>query len=276
MIFKLMKDLPWMFAIAAIIWLIVLILFFKNSKGTASSFFKKHQNTCIAIAIALVLTVVDIWFFVQYIPTHFRKAETIQTPAISEKEIANELQTTDTTKAITPAKSKDTATAKKAEEIKPVAKIYTTNKASVRFLSNGSEEIEATNSNTVSALNDKTGDLRFIALIKGFHFENELMQDHFNSADYMNSDAFPKSEFKGKIADISKVDFTKDGNYPVTATGSLSIHGITQKITATGTITIAKGKVSIKSVFKIKRIDYGITTDEIADTLEITVTAAFN
>lgn len=275
MIFKLMKDLPWMFAIAAIIWLIVVILFFKNSKGTASSFFKKQQSTFIAIVIALVLTVADIWFFVQYIPTHFRKAETVQIPAVSEKEIANELQTPDsTTKTDAPAKSKDTA--KKAAEIKPVAKIYTTNKASVRFLSNGSEDIEATNSNTVSALNDKTGDLRFIALIKGFHFENELMQDHFNSADYMNSDAFPKSEFKGKITDISKVDFTKDGNYPVTASGSLSIHGITQKITASGTITIAKGKVSVKSVFKIKRLDYGITTDEIADTLEITVTAAFN
>jgi hypothetical protein len=278
MFFKLIKDLPWMFAVAAVIWIIVLIIFINNTKKKESAFLKKCKNTFVAILTALVLTVIDIWFFVQYIPTHFRKTETVQTPALSEKEIANELQTTtDTsTKATAPVKSKDTVAAKKTAEIKPVAKIYTTNKASVRFFSNGSEDIEATNSNTVSALNDKTGDLRFVALIKGFHFENELMQDHFNSADYMNSDAFPKSEFKGSITNISAVNFTKDGTYNITANGNLTIHGITKKQTVQGTLTIANGKVNAKSIFKIKRMDYGITTDEIADVLEITVTATFN
>ena len=102
------------------------------------------------------------------------------------------------------------------------------------------------------------------------------MQDHFNSADYMNSDAFPKSEFKGLITNIKSVDFTKDGDYPVTASGSLTIHGVTQKVTATGTLTITKEKVSVKSNFKIKRADFGINTDEISETLEITVTSKYN
>jgi hypothetical protein len=277
MFFKLMKDLPWMFAVAAIIWVVVLIIFFNNNKKSNDSFFKKHKNTFVAAIIALILTITDIWFFVQYIPTHFRKNETIQTPALSTTDIAKELQTTYTaTKtAVSAATGKDTA--KKTTELKPVAKIYTTNKASIRFFSSTpAEDIEATNSNTVSALNDKTGDLRFVALIKGFHFENELMQDHFNDKDYMNSDAFPKSEFKGSIINIASVDFTKNGTYNVTATGNLTIHGISKKITAQGSLTVTDGKVNVKSIFKIKRVDYGITTDEIAEALEITVIATFN
>jgi polyisoprenoid-binding protein YceI len=102
------------------------------------------------------------------------------------------------------------------------------------------------------------------------------MQDHFNSADYMNSDAFPKSEFKGTITNINTVDFTKDATYNITATGSLTIHGFTQKTTSTGTLTVAQGKVSVKSIFKIKRLDYGITTDEISDSIEITVTSKYD
>ncbi len=267
MLFKLIKELPWMFVIASIIWLIGFIIIFKRSK---------FKTSVVVILLALFLTVLDIYLFVQYIPTHFRKTETTTQPAISENDLAKELQPTDTTtKTTAQVKTKDTA--KASIESKPIVKIYTTNQASVHFFSStAAEDIEATNSNTVSALNATSGELRFIALIKGFHFENELMQDHFNSADYMNSDAFPKSEFKGQINNIKSVDFTKDGNYPVNASGNLTIHGITQKVTATGTLTISKEKVSVKSIFKIKRADFGINTDEISDTLEITVTSKYN
>ena len=160
---------------------------------------------------------------------------------------------------------------------KPAAIIYSTNKASIRFFSStAAEDIEATNNQTASAFNNQTGDLRFVVLIKSFHFENELMQDHFNEKDYMNSDVFPKSEFKGRIMNINSIDLSKDSSYNVTAIGSLTIHGVTQKITASGTLTVAHQRINLKSVFKINRADYGITSEEIADTLEITVIATYN
>jgi polyisoprenoid-binding protein YceI len=74
---------------------------------------------------------------------------------------------------------------------------------------------------------------------------------------------------------VQSVNFTKDGNYPVTAVGALTIHGITKNITAPGSVIIKGNKLTLKSVFTIKRIDFGITTDEIADELEITVIAGF-
>jgi hypothetical protein len=276
--FKLLKELPWMFAIAFIIWLIIFIIFIKNNKQKISSFFNKHRSTFIAIIVALILTALDIWLFVQYIPTHFRKnTATEQTTQLNTNDAAQELQTIDTAAKPIPAIiSKETATAKKIDTVKATVKIHTTNTASIRFLSSGSEDIEATNNNAVSILNEQTGEVGFIALIKGFHFENELMQDHFNTPDYMNSDAFPKSIFKGTIINLQTINFKKEGTYPVKATGKLTIHGVTQKLSVTGTITINQNKVALKSVFSIKRIDYGITTNEVADTLQITVNASYN
>jgi polyisoprenoid-binding protein YceI len=273
-----MKDLPWMFVIALIIWLIVAIFFWKKFfTKDKPAFLKNNKNLVLIVLAAISLTATDIWYFVEYIPTHFRKHNTTEQQVLSTNDVLKDLQPVDSMpKTTATVKAKDTA-AKKVAEMKPAAKIYSTNKAKIRFFSSTpAEDIEATNANTVSALNDKTGDLRFIALIKSFHFENELMQDHFNSADYMNSDAFPKSEFKGTIVNIQKLDLTKDGVYTINANGTLSIHGITKKISVPGTITVSNGKISVKSVFRIKRMDYGITTDEIADTLEITVTAQYD
>jgi hypothetical protein len=269
MLFKLIKELPWMFVITLVIWLFALVIVVKK---------RTIKTSLVAIIIALVLTVFDIWLFVQFIPTHFRKKNTAEQVTLTVNDLSKDSTTADTTtKTIIPSKTKDTSSAKKIIEAKPAVKIYTTNKASIHFFSSTTaEDIEATNSNAVSALNTQTGDIRFIALIKGFHFENELMQDHFNSADYMNSDAFPKSEFKGTITNINTIDFTKDGSYTVNASGNLSIHGVTQKVTASGTLTNNKGKVNLKSIFKIKRADYGITTNEISETLEITVISKYD
>ncbi len=156
-------------------------------------------------------------------------------------------------------------------------KTYSTKSASVKFFSHTvAEDVEAVNKQVLCSLNDKTGQLSFAVLIKGFKFENSIMQQHFNDKDYMYSDKFPKSTFAGSITNIASVNFAKNGSYPVTAEGSLTMHGITQKVKQAGIITIANGKVSLKSIFKIKPKTFGITVpDGISDEIEVTVTTAF-
>ncbi len=155
-------------------------------------------------------------------------------------------------------------------------KTYATKAAQVKFFSHTpAEDISAINNQAVSKLVSNTGDVMFSVLIKGFRFENELMQEHFNGADYMNSTKFPKGEFKGKITNIATVNFAKDGTYKVTATGTLTIKGVTKNVSATGTITVAKGIVSTKSAFKINVKDYGVDGSDVAKNLEITVTAKY-
>ena len=156
-------------------------------------------------------------------------------------------------------------------------KNYATKSAQVKFFSHTpAEDIEAINNQAVSKLIDNTGQVVFSLLVKGFRFENELMQEHFNGPDYMNSTQFPKGEFKGTIVNIAAVNFTKDGTYNVTTNGDLTIKGITKKVTTKGTVTIVKGNVSTKSIFKINVKDFGVNSSEVAKDLEITVTAKYD
>ena len=59
------------------------------------------------------------------------------------------------------------------------------------------------------------------------------MEEHFNE-NYMESDKIPKATFKGKITNLSSVDFTKNGTYDVTVEGDLTIHDVTNKISTKG------------------------------------------
>ena len=136
-------------------------------------------------------------------------------------------------------------------------KVYTKNGA-ISFFSKASvENISAENNQVMSVLTLPAGELQFSVLIKSFHFKKSLMEEHFNE-NYMESSKYPKATFKGKINDLSKVNFTTDGNYTVEVTGDLTIHGITNKTTASGTITVKSGIITATSKFKVKLADYKI------------------
>ncbi len=161
------------------------------------------------------------------------------------------------------------------------AQRYFTKNGSISFFSKTSvEDIKADNNQVMAVINTQNGELQFSLLTKGFHFKKALMEEHFNS-DYMESDKFPKSTFKGNITDISKVNFTKDGTYPVTVSGDLTLHGVTKKNTASGTIAIKSGKITGTSKFIVTVADYGISIpkiyrDNIAKTIEITVSCNYD
>jgi polyisoprenoid-binding protein YceI len=118
---------------------------------------------------------------------------------------------------------------------------------------------KADNKTVIGSVDTKTGDVAFEAAVKNFSFSNPKMQEHFNSANWMNSDQFPKITFKGKIDKVNKVKFTKDGVYKVTVTGDLTIKGIIKKTTVNGTITVASGKIKVVTNFTVKLADYNIT-----------------
>jgi hypothetical protein len=137
------------------------------------------------------------------------------------------------------------------------------------------EDIKADNNQVAGVLDISTGEIVFQVLIKSFHFEKALMEEHFNE-NYMESDKFPKSSFRGKITNLSSVDFTKQGKYDVTVEGDLNMHDVTNKISTKGTIEVVQGGVNATSKFNIVPEDYkinipGVVRDNIAKTLEVTV-----
>jgi polyisoprenoid-binding protein YceI len=137
------------------------------------------------------------------------------------------------------------------------------------------EDIKADNNQVASVLDISTGEMVFQVLVKSFHFERALMEEHFNE-NYMESDKYPKSTFKGTISNLSSINFSKNGKYDVTVEGELTIRDATNKITANGILEIITGGINATSKFNIAPEDYkinipGVVRDKIAKSMEVTV-----
>jgi polyisoprenoid-binding protein YceI len=135
---------------------------------------------------------------------------------------------------------------------------YFTRDGKVSFHSDAAmEKIEAVNNKVTSVLDLATGEMEFAVLIKSFHFEKALMEEHFNE-NYMESSKIPKATFKGKASDMSAVNVSKSGKYPVKVSGDLTIHGVTKPVTVDGTLVVDSGKINASAVFEVAVADYEI------------------
>ncbi|MBP6334262.1 MAG: YceI family protein [Bacteroidia bacterium] len=139
-------------------------------------------------------------------------------------------------------------------------RVYTKN-GKVKFdatTASSPEVVAAINSQATSVIDLGTGAMQFAILMKSFLFEKALMQEHFNE-NYVESDKFPKSEFKGSIVNMKDVVLEKDGTYNVTVKGKLTIHGVTKDVETNGTLTVKGGTiVAGKSEFVVLLSDYNI------------------
>ncbi|HVF81370.1 MAG TPA: YceI family protein [Flavisolibacter sp.] len=136
---------------------------------------------------------------------------------------------------------------------------YFTKTGKIEFYSKATmEDIEAKNKTVTAVLDAKTGALQFSVQMKGFEFAKALMQQHFNE-NYVESDKFPKAEFKGALTNNSSVNYTKDGTYAVTVKGKMTLHGVTKDVEAPGTIKVEGGKLEGKSTFNLQLSDYKIS-----------------
>jgi polyisoprenoid-binding protein YceI len=160
------------------------------------------------------------------------------------------------------------------------AQKYMTKNGFIGFYSKTSmEEIKADNNQVAGVIDAGTGDMVFQVLIKSFHFERALMEEHFNE-NYMESEKYPKSTFKGKITNLSSVDFSKNGTYDVTVDGDLTIHNVTNKVSMKGTLEVITGGINASSKFNIVPEDYkieipGVVREKINKNLEVTVSMKY-
>ena len=148
------------------------------------------------------------------------------------------------------------------------------------------EDINATDTVGTMILNTKTNAVIADVDIRGFHFANPLMEEHFNE-NYMETDkpgpkdakgnvTYPnrKATFSGKINET--VDYTKDGTYNVTMTGNLKIHNVTKPRTLNATLIIKGGKITLDCKFNVACADHEIQIptavgQKIAEVIEVTI-----
>jgi polyisoprenoid-binding protein YceI len=139
---------------------------------------------------------------------------------------------------------------------------------------------KAENKTVVASINTKTGDVAFESIIKSFSFSNPKMQEHFNGAMWMDSEKFPKASFKGKITNLSAVNFKKDGTYSATVTGDLTMHGVTKPVSTTASVVVAGKAVTTTTDFTVKLADFAVNgpaigAGKVATDPKITVVADF-
>ena len=158
------------------------------------------------------------------------------------------------------------------------AQMWKTSESTVQFFSEAPlENIEAVNTKSIGLYNEANRQLAFVIPIRGFKFEKELMEEHFNE-NYLESEKFKNGSFKGNLD--QDINFKKDGEYEATATGTLTIHGIAQERTIKGTLVVKKGKVFMKTKFQVKLADHDIEIPKvvfqnIAEIIDVTCEFTF-
>ncbi len=136
------------------------------------------------------------------------------------------------------------------------AQIFMAKTCEISFLSpTPVEDIAAITKIAKPFLNTATQDVQIKIPMTSFIFEKPLMQEHFNE-NYVESEKYPFAIFKGKINE--KTDFTKDGEYNVTVTGIMSLHGLDKEYTLSGKLIIKGDQITMSSTFKIKFADHKI------------------
>ncbi len=150
--------------------------------------------------------------------------------------------------------------------------------ARVSFFSSAPlEDIEARSSTAVAALNVQTGDVVVKVKNTSFQFEKKLMREHFNE-NYMESERFPVSEFRGKVQDVSVLNVV--GKHTVTVSGTLQVHGVSKAYEAKVNLEVADGSIMAQTSFPVKVADHGIRIPSvvgknIAETVKVSIQAQF-
>ncbi|WP_256003439.1 YceI family protein [Pedobacter deserti] len=158
------------------------------------------------------------------------------------------------------------------------AQVLISRNAAISFFSSTVvEDIEAKSNTAGSAINTGSGEIVFRVSNTSFRFQKKLMQEHFNE-NYMESDKFPHSEFKGKIT--GAFDPQKEGNYPVNVSGNLNVHGVTKAYTVPANLTVNKDSITARATFKVRIADHGIKIPSlvfknIAEFVEVRVQALY-
>ena len=153
---------------------------------------------------------------------------------------------------------------------------YFTKTGKINFYSKAPlEDIEGKNKTVTAVIDSKSGAVQFAVQMKGFEFEKQLMQQHFNE-NYVESNKFPKGEFRGNITNNSEINYSKDGTYNAKVKGKMTIHGVTKDVESTGTVKVDGGKLDVNSIFNVLISDYNIkipavVKDKVSNTIKVEV-----
>jgi polyisoprenoid-binding protein YceI len=136
--------------------------------------------------------------------------------------------------------------------------IYICKNGMVTFLSEAKLElIKASSESLTGVLNLSDRSFSFTIPTKSFEgFNSSLQRTHFNE-DYMETERYPSSTFKGKI--IEEVNLSVPGEYLVRAKGKMKIHGIELDRIIRCQLNVTKDKILVRGTFTVFLADHNIS-----------------
>jgi len=142
--------------------------------------------------------------------------------------------------------------------------IYTCKNGQANFISDAPLElIKATTNNLSGAINLSDRSFSFIIPTKTFEgFNSTLQKTHFNE-DYMETEVYPNSTFKGRI--IEEIDLSQPGEYKIRAKGKMNIHGVENDRIIRCDLTVSENKIDVKASFTVFLDDHKITIPTIVN-----------
>lgn len=142
--------------------------------------------------------------------------------------------------------------------------IYICKNGKADFLSDAPLEIiKASTKNLSGALNITDRSFSFSIPTKTFEgFNSSLQKVHFNE-DYMETELYPNSTFKGKI--IEEVDLSVQGEYKIRAKGKMNIHGVEFDRIVRCDLIVGENKIDVKAVFTVFLADHNISIPSIVN-----------
>lgn len=119
------------------------------------------------------------------------------------------------------------------------------------------KDYESASKEATAVLKVETGDVALLVPMKTFHFNNALLEEHFNE-NYLHTNKFPNASYKGKLIGFNKNQLVKDGVYNLTSEGQVTLHGVTKNFKSPVKLEVKGKTATYYCVFKIKAEDYNI------------------
>lgn len=143
-------------------------------------------------------------------------------------------------------------------------RVYACTDGKVAFTSDAPLElIKADSEKLTGALNLESRTFSFSVASSSFQgFNSSLQRIHFNE-DYMESELYPNSTFKGKI--IEETDLSVPGNYTIRAKGKLYIHGVQFDRIIRCTMEVKHDRIVVSSSFTVFLDDHDISIPSIVN-----------
>jgi len=162
------------------------------------------------------------------------------------------------------------------------AQTYKTRDGNIYFNPNknqGNKEYSALSKEATAIFKVETQEVALLVPMKTFHFNNALLEEHFNE-NYLHTNKYPNATYKGKLIGFDKAMLAKDGEYKFSSEGKVELHGVTQPFKGAVTMTVKNGTATFNCVFNIKAEDHkieipGLVKSKLMEATPINATITF-